>query len=133
MRGFRFLALLTLIGAVVLPSETWAQSATATPTLTPTPTVTATKTATPTVTPTPTATPTPSRASRTTEKHKQRDSDPTAKLDTAAPNWLTMIAEQGAQANNAVAARVRVATRTGFAAWSAWSMTMIAPRPATPS
>lgn len=59
------------------------------------------QTATPTATVTPTATPTPSKPPRV-EQHKQRDFDTSAKLDTAAPSPLTLVATTGSLVDNAV-------------------------------
>ena len=59
------------------------------------------QTATPTATVSPTPTPTPGKPPRI-EQHKQRDFDTSAKLDTAAPTPLTLVATTGAVVDNAV-------------------------------
>jgi len=44
------------------------------------------------------------------ERHRERDHEPAAKAaDTAAPRWLTLLAEQGAAGDGKVSARVRAA------------------------
>lgn len=55
-----------------------------------------------TVSPTPTATPTPAKPLLRSERRKERDGNNQARPDTAAPRFLTLVADHGSALDNAV-------------------------------
>lgn len=77
-------------------------AAVATPTATVTVTPTRTATPTPTVTVTPTGTPTPFAPARRAERRKERDGNTAAFADTAAPRFVTIVADHGNAVDNSV-------------------------------